>query len=305
MRVVIALGGNALLRRGQPLSAENQRANVKTAAKAIAAVMEAGHEVVISHGNGPQVGLLALQNAAYKDGSSYPLDVLSAESIGMIGYLIEQELDNLLPDRKLTGTLLTQIEVDPKDPAFDKPSKPIGPVYDEAEALEIGKARGWVMGRDGSKFRRLVASPSPKRIFQIKVIRLLVDHGVTVICAGGGGIPVIRLEDGSFTGIEAVIDKDRASALLAEEIGAQALLMLTDVDGVYLDWGTNRQALINRTTPAEVRKQEFASGSMGPKIEAATAFVDGGGKLAGIGRLQDAVAILNGTAGTGVTKQTI
>jgi carbamate kinase len=305
MRVVIALGGNALLRRGQPLSAENQRANVKTAAKAIAAVMEAGHEVVISHGNGPQVGLLALQNAAYKDGSSYPLDVLSAESIGMIGYLIEQELDNLLPDRKLTGTLLTQIEVDPKDPAFDKPSKPIGPVYDEAEALEIGKARGWVMGRDGSKFRRLVASPSPKRIVQIKVIRLLVDHGVTVICAGGGGIPVIRLEDGSFTGIEAVIDKDRASALLAEEIGAQALLMLTDVDGVYLDWGTNRQALINRTTPAEVRKQEFASGSMGPKIEAATAFVDGGGKLAGIGRLQDAVAILNGTAGTGVTKQTI
>jgi carbamate kinase len=290
MRVVIALGGNALLRRGQPLSAENQRANVKTAAKAIAAVMEAGHEVVISHD---------------KDGSSYPLDVLSAESIGMIGYLIEQELDNLLPDRKLTGTLLTQIEVDPKDPAFDKPSKPIGPVYDEAEALEIGKARGWVMGRDGSKFRRLVASPSPKRIFQIKVIRLLVDHGVTVICAGGGGIPVIRLEDGSFTGIEAVIDKDRASALLAEEIGAQALLMLTDVDGVYLDWGTNRQALINRTTPAEVRKQEFASGSMGPKIEAATAFVDGGGKLAGIGRLQDAVAILNGTAGTGVTKQTI
>lgn len=305
MRVVIALGGNALLKRGQQLSAENQRANVKTAAKAIAAVMEAGHEVVISHGNGPQVGLLALQNAAYKDGSSYPLDVLSAESIGMIGYLIEQELDNLLPDRKLTGTLLTQIEVDPKDPAFDKPSKPIGPVYDEAEAVAIGKASGWVMGRDGNKFRRLVASPLPKRIFQIKVIRLLVDHGVTVICAGGGGIPVIRLEDGSYTGIEAVIDKDRASALLAEEIGAQALLMLTDVDGVYQDWGTSKQALITRAAPADLRKQEFASGSMGPKVEAAAAFVDGGGKLAGIGRLQDAVAILNGTAGTLVTMQII
>jgi carbamate kinase len=303
--VVIALGGNALLKRGQQLSAENQRANVKTAAKAIAAVMEAGHEVVISHGNGPQVGLLALQNAAYKDGSSYPLDVLSAESIGMIGYLIEQELDNLLPDRKLTGTLLTQIEVNPKDPAFGKPSKPIGPVYDEAEALEIGKTRGWVMGRDGSKFRRLVASPLPKRIFQIKVIRLLVDHGVTVICAGGGGIPVIRLEDGSFTGIEAVIDKDRASALLAEEIGAQALLMLTDVDGVYLGWGTNAQTLINRTTPAEIRKQEFASGSMGPKVEAAAGFVDGGGNLAGIGRLEDAAAILKGNAGTLVTTQII
>lgn len=300
MRVVVALGGNALLQRGQPLSAENQRSNVKTAAKAIARIMEAGHEVVISHGNGPQVGLLALQNAAYKEGASYPLDVLSAESIGMIGYLIEQELDNLLPDAKLTGTLLTQIEVDPKDPAFGKPSKPIGPVYDEAEALEIGKARGWVMGRDGGKHRRLVASPLPKRIFQIKVIRLLVDNGVTVICAGGGGIPVIRLEDGSFTGIEAVIDKDRASALLAQEIGAQALLMLTDVDGVYQDWGTSRQKLINRASPAELGRREFASGSMGPKVEAAAAFVNGGGKLAGIGRLEDALAILEGKAGTSV-----
>lgn len=300
MRVVVALGGNALLQRGQPLSAENQRANVKTAAKAIAGMMEAGHEVVISHGNGPQVGLLALQNAAYKEGTSYPLDVLSAESIGMIGYLIEQELDNLLPDTKLTGTLLTQIEVDPKDPAFAKPSKPIGPVYDEAEAREIGRTRGWVMGRDGSKYRRLVASPLPKRIFQIKVIRLLVDNGVTVICAGGGGIPVIRLEDGSFTGVEAVIDKDRASALLAEEIGAEALLMLTDVDGVYRDWGTSRQKLIGRASPAELGKQEFASGSMGPKVEAAAAFINGGGKLAGIGRLEDALAILEGKAGTSV-----
>lgn len=303
--MVIALGGNALLKRGQQLSAENQRANVKTAAKAIAGIMEAGHEVVISHGNGPQVGLLALQNAAYKEGSSYPLDVLSAESIGMIGYLIEQELDNLLPDGKLTGTLLTQIEVDPKDPAFDKPSKPIGPVYDEAEAVAIGKTSGWVMGRDGSKFRRLVASPLPKRIFQIEVIRLLVDHGVTVICAGGGGIPVIRLEDGSYTGIEAVIDKDRASALLANEIGAQALLMLTDVDGVYQDWGTSKQTLITRAAPAEILKQEFASGSMGPKVEAAAAFVDGGGNLAGIGRLEDAAAILNGNAGTLVTTEII
>ncbi|MFZ5673208.1 MAG: carbamate kinase [Pseudomonadota bacterium] len=298
MRVVVALGGNALLKRGQQLSAENQRANVKTAAKAIAGIIEAGHEVVISHGNGPQVGLLALQNAAYKEGSSYPLDVLSAESIGMIGYLIEQELDNLLPEGKLTGTLLTQIEVDPDDPAFDKPSKPIGPVYDEAEALEIGKARGWVMGRDGNKFRRLVASPLPKRIFQIEVIRLLVAHAVTVICAGGGGIPVITQTDGSYTGIEAVIDKDRASALLADEIGAQALLMLTDVDGVYLDWGTSKQSLLKRMTPADIRKQEFASGSMGPKVEAAAAFVDGGGQLAGIGRLEDALAILEGRAGT-------
>jgi len=298
MRVVVALGGNALLKRGQQLSAENQRVNVKTPAKAISGIIEAGHEVVISHGNGPQVGLLALQNAAYKEGSSYPLDVLSAESIGMIGYLIEQELDNLLPEGKLTGTLLTQIEVDPDDPAFDKPSKPIGPVYDEAEALEIGKARGWVMGQDGNKFRRLVASPLPKRIFQIEVIRLLVAHAVTVICAGGGGIPVITQTDGSYTGIEAVIDKDRASALLAGEIGAQALLMLTDVDGVYLDWGSSKQSLLKRMTPADIRKQEFASGSMGPKVEAAATFVDGGGQLAGIGRLEDALAILEGRAGT-------
>ncbi len=298
MRVVVALGGNALLKRGQQLSAETQRANVKTAAKAIAGIIEAGHEVVISHGNGPQVGLLALQNAAYKEGTSYPLDVLSAESIGMIGYLIEQELDNLLPEGKLTGTLLTQIEVDPDDPAFDKPSKPIGPVYEEAEALEIGKARGWVMGRDGNKFRRLVASPLPKRIFQIEVIRLLVAHAVTVICAGGGGIPVITQTDGGYTGIEAVIDKDRASALLADEIGAQALLMLTDVDGVYLDWGTSKQSLLKRMTPADIRKREFASGSMGPKVEAAATFVDGGGQLAGIGRLEDARAILEGRAGT-------
>ena len=298
MRVVVALGGNALLRRGQALSAENQRANVKTAAKAIAGIMEAGHEVLISHGNGPQVGLLALQNAAYKDGSSYPLDVLSAESIGMIGYLIEQELDNLLPAGKLTATLLTQIEVDPHDAAFTTPSKPIGPVYDEAEAREIGNARGWTMGRDGGKFRRLVASPLPRRIFQIEVIRLLVGHGVTVICAGGGGIPVIRQSDGSYTGIEAVIDKDRASALLAREIGAEALLMLTDVDGVYLGWGTSEQSLIAQTTPAEALKQKFASGSMGPKVDAACGFVRRTGKTAAIGALGELLAILQGTAGT-------
>ena len=305
MRVVVALGGNALLQRGQALSAENQRVNVRKAAKAIAGLMEAGHEVVISHGNGPQVGLLALQNAAYKEDGNYPLEVLSAESIGMIGYLIEQGLDNLLPAGKLTATLRTQIEVDPQDAAFANPSKPIGPVYGEAEAYEIGKARGWVMGRDGGRFRRLVASPLPKRIFQIEVIRLLVGHGVTVICAGGGGIPVIRQSDGSYAGIEAVIDKDRASALLASEIGAEALLMLTDVDGVYLDWGMSKQSLVKRMTPADIRNQQFASGSMGPKVEAAAAFVDGGGKLAGIGRLQDAAAILNRTAGTLVTMQSI
>ena len=301
MRVVAALGGNALLQRGQQLSAENQRANVRKAAKAVSQLIEAGHEVIISHGNGPQVGMLALQNAAYKDGSSYPLDILSAESIGMIGYLIEQELDNFLPPGKLTATLLTQIEVDPVDPAFKSPVKPIGPVYDEAEAQRIAAAKGWVVGRDGSKYRRLVASPMPKRIFQIEVIRLLVDLGVTVICAGGGGIPVIRLEDGSYTGVEAVIDKDRASALLASQIKAQALLLLTDVDGVYKDWGTPEQALVKQMTPPDIAGYELPAGSMGPKVEAAAAFVSGGGQLAAIGRLEDALAILQGKAGTHVT----
>lgn len=301
MRVVVALGGNALLKRGQPLSAENQRVNVKVAAKAVFALIEAGHEVIISHGNGPQVGLLALQNAAYKDGGSFPLDVLSAESVGMIGYLIEQELGNLLPDGKLTATLLTQIEVDPGDPAFDKPSKPIGPVYSEEEARRLAADKGWVMGPDGGKFRRMVASPVPKRIFAIEVIRLLANQGVTIICAGGGGIPVIRQADGNFAGVEAVIDKDRASALLASEVGAEALLMLTDVDGVYLDWGTDKQALIARTNPADIRKQTFASGSMAPKVEAAATFVASGGTMAGIGRLEDARAILEKRAGTLVT----
>lgn len=305
MRVVVALGGNALLRRGQPLSAENQRVNAKVAAKAIVGIIVAGHQVVISHGNGPQVGLLALQNAAYKEGSSYPLDVLSAESIGMIGYIIEQELDNLLPEGKLTGTLLTQIEVDPKDPGFDKPTKPIGPVYDEVEAIAIGKARGWVMGQDGNKFRRLVASPLPKRIFQIEVIRLLVDHGVTVICVGGGGIPAIRQTDGSYTGIEAVIDKDHASAFLARALKADALLMLTDVAAVFRDFGTDHAVPLARLTPYDAANLALPEGSMAPKVAAACDFVNGGGKLAGIGRLEDAVAILNGTAGTLVTTQII
>ena len=298
MRVVVALGGNALLKRGQPLSAENQRANVKIAAKSVFALIEAGHEVIISHGNGPQVGLLALQNAAYKDGGSFPLDVLSAESVGMIGYLIEQELGNLLPEGKLTATLLTQIEVDPDDPAFREPSKPIGPVYSEVEALRLAADNGWIMGKDGAKFRRMVASPIPQRIFAIEVIRLLVEQSVTVICAGGGGIPVIRQPDGNLAGVEAVIDKDRASALLASVIGAQALLMLTDVDGVYLDWGTDKQSVIARTNPSDIRKQTFASGSMGPKVEAAATFVASGGTMAGIGRLEDAKLILEGNAGT-------
>ena len=223
MRVVIALGGNALLRRGEPLTAENQRANVKRATPAIAKVIAAGHRVVLSHGNGPQVGLLALQSAACRPDEPYPLDVLGAESEGMIGYLIEQELENSLPKGTCVATLLTQTEVDPRDPAFQNPTKPIGPVYEKAVAERLAKERGWRIAPDGDRYRRVVPSPRPLRIPDVPVIRLLVAHEVVVICAGGGGIPVVRRADGSLVGVEAVIDKDLAAALLAEELEADAL----------------------------------------------------------------------------------
>ena len=300
MRVVVALGGNALLRRGQELSAENQRANITRAASAIAAVIEAGHGVIISHGNGPQVGLLALQNAAYSAGAAYPLDVLCAESAGMIGYLIEQELANRFPAEKRFATLLTRVEVDPGDPAFLSASKPIGPVYSKDEADAVAKRHGWTMGKDGGKHRRVVASPEPKRILQLAAIKLLVDQGVTVICAGGGGVPVIRQEDSRYAGIEAVIDKDRTSALLANAIDADALLMLTDVDAVYRNWGQPGQIRIRHMSLADARTDKFAAGSMGPKVEAAASFIAGGGKRAGIGTLDDALAILEGASGTSV-----
>lgn len=300
MLVVIALGGNALLRRGEPLTAENQRANVKRAAAAIAAVKAAGYRVVICHGNGPQVGLLALQGAAYRPEEAYPLDVLGAETEGMIGYLIEQELENVLPQRERVATLLTQVEVDPKDPAFRSPTKPVGPVYDKAEADRFAATRGWIVAPDGDKYRRVVASPLPKHIPDIGVIRLLVDREVIVICAGGGGIPVVRRADGSFIGIEAVIDKDRTAALLAQELGASALLMLTDVDAVYLDWGQPGQRAIRRASSDVLGKRSFPPGSMRPKVEAACAFAANTGGVASIGALDEALAILQGRAGTQV-----
>ncbi len=303
MLVVIALGGNALLRRGEPLTAENQRANVKRAAAAIAEVVDAGHRVVICHGNGPQVGLLALQGAAYKPDETYPLDVLGAETEGMIGYLIEQELENALPRGPRVATLLTQVEVDPRDPAFLNPTKPVGPVYGKAEAERLAAARGWRIAPDGDKYRRVVASPPPRHIPDLNVIRLLVDQNVIVICAGGGGIPVVRREDGSLVGVEAVIDKDRAGGLLAEGLGADALLMLTDVDAVYLDWGKPTQKAIRRASPGFLREKNFAAGSMGPKVEAACTFVEATGGFAGIGAMEQARAIIEGEAGTRVTAE--
>lgn len=299
MRLVIALGGNALLRRGEPLEAARQQQNIAAAAEAIAPLAHT-HELVITHGNGPQVGLLALQSDAYKAVSPYPLDVLGAESEGMIGYIMEQEFQNRLDTRDVV-TLLTQIEVAADDPAFAQPTKFIGPVYDRQDAERLAEQRGWSIAQDGDKWRRVVPSPEPKRILELKTIRLLVDHGVLVICSGGGGIPVVTMPGGGTHGIEGVIDKDKAAALLARELAADGLVMLTDVDAVYRDWGSDAQAPIRQTTPRELRAQDFASGSMGPKVEAACRAVEAGAQFAAIGQLEDAAAIVAGDAGTRVT----
>lgn len=280
------------------MTANVQRANVRIAAKALADLAR-DHEIIVVHGNGPQVGLLALQAAAYLDVAPYPLDVLGAESVGMIGYLVEQELVNALPAGARCATLLTQIEVDRNDPAFVRPEKPIGPIYDDAEAQRAREAHGWpVVEEAKGKWRRVVPSPLPKRITQIEVVRLLVDAGVIVICAGGGGIPVIRSDDGALEGVEAVIDKDRAAALLAEELFADAFLMLTDVEAVFEGWGTPHKRPIRHASPKDLAAMTFAAGSMGPKVEAASAFASVEGRFAGIGRLEDARAILEGRAGT-------
>ncbi len=296
MRVVIALGGNALLRRGEPLEAEIQQRNVADAAAAIAPLARE-HELVITHGNGPQVGLLALQSAAYKDVRQYPLDVLGAESEGMIGYLLEQAFANELRGRDV-ATLLTRIEVDADDPAFEDPTKPIGPVYDEATARELAQQRGWSIAPDGDRYRRVVPSPRPRRIVEIRTIRTLVDAGVLVVCAGGGGIPVVRLDSGELVGVEAVIDKDHAAGLLARQLEAEAFLMLTDVEAVCEGWGTPEQRAIAAAPPAALRAMDLPRGSMGPKVEAACDFVEAGGSFAAVGRLGDAAALVEGTAGT-------
>lgn len=300
MRIVVALGGNALLRRGEPLSAENQRENVRTACAQIARIAP-GNELVVAHGNGPQVGLLALQGAAYRDVPSYPLDVLGAETEGMIGYIIEQELGNLLPVEVPFATLLTQVEVDANDPAFAQPSKPIGPVYSREEAERLAAQKGWSIAADGDHFRRVVASPRPKRIFEIRPIRWLLEKGAVVICAGGGGIPTVYEQERKLHGIEAVIDKDLCSALLAEQLEADLLVIATDVDGAYLDWGTAQQRRIAEAHPDQLEGLGFAAGSMGPKIQAACEFARNTGRTAVIGSLGDIEAIVQGQAGTRIS----
>jgi carbamate kinase len=321
MRLVIALGGNALLRRGEPMTIEHQRKNVRVACEQIAKVVmnQKNHEIVIVHGNGPQVGLLALQGTAYDPQHPYPLDVLGAETEGMIGYLIEQELGNAIfrnqqqalvvasdnnSDKLVPiATMLTQVEVEETDPAFTKPSKPIGPVYTATEVEQLKQERAqqqlkaWTFVTEGEKVRRVVPSPKPKRIVVLQPVRWLLAQGCVVICAGGGGIPAIN-RDGILEGVEAVVDKDLCAALLARQLQADLLLIATDVDGVYIDWGKPTQQRISRVTPDELNQFSFAAGSMGPKVEAACEFVRQTKKRCVIGTLADIENMLEGKAGT-------
>ncbi|OHX12897.1 carbamate kinase [Chromobacterium sphagni] len=302
MRVVVALGGNALQRRGEAMTADNQRANVKVAAEQLAAVTRLGHNLVMCHGNGPQVGLLGLQNDAYArhvDGkvTPYPLDVLGAQTEGMIGYMVEQELGNVLPFEVPIATILTQTEVDPNDPAFKNPTKFVGPVYGKDEAEKLAVEKGWVVKADGEYFRRVVPSPKPKRIFEMRPIKWLIEKGVVVIAAGGGGIPTMYQGD-RLVGVEAVIDKDLASALLAREVDADYFVIATDVKSVFVGWGTPEAKAIRHAHPDEMDKLGFAAGSMGPKVEAACEFARLAGKKAVIGALEDIERIVKGEAGT-------
>ncbi|PZO10508.1 MAG: carbamate kinase [Lysobacteraceae bacterium] len=295
MNLVIALGGNALLKRGQPPDPALQRANIAAAAAGLAPVIRR-HDVVLTHGNGPQVGLLALQAMADPTRPAFPLDVLGAESEGMIGYVLEQELINQLPGRQF-ATLLTQVVVDPRDPAFASPTKPIGPVYAEAQATALAAEKGWTVAPDGAHWRRVVASPAPLRILALPAIKRMAEAQVTVICAGGGGIPVAMDADGRLYGVEAVIDKDAASALLAIELGADALVMLTDVAAVMTDFDTPQVRALKRATPRGLAQHAFATGSMGPKVASAVAMAKAG-KRAAIGSIDELEAILAGNAGT-------
>ena len=302
MRVVVALGGNALQRRGEAMTADNQRANVKVAAEQLAAVTRLGHNLVMCHGNGPQVGLLGLQNDAYArhvDGkvTPYPLDVLGAQTEGMIGYMIEQELGNVLPFEVPLATILTQTEVDAADPAFQNPTKFVGPVYNKEEAEAMAASHGWTVKADGDYYRRVVPSPKPQRIFEMRPIKWLIEKGAVVIAAGGGGIPTMYQGD-KLVGVEAVIDKDLASALLAREVEADYFVIATDVKSVFVGWGTPEAKAIRHAHPDEMDKLGFAAGSMGPKVEAACEFARLTGKRAVIGALEDIERIVKGEAGT-------
>lgn len=296
MRILVALGGNALLRRGEPVDADAQRRNVEAAAEGLAAIA-AEHKLIVTHGNAPQVGLLALQSESYHEVPPYPLDVLGAESEGMVGHMLGLALRNALPDRDVV-TVLTEVVVSPDDPAFRKPSKPIGPTYTPARAEELARERGWTVGRDGNSFRRLVPSPEPNAVAQLRSLRVLIESGALLICAGGGGVPVTLDGDGKMRGVEAVIDKDLTAALLARRLDVDLLLLLTDVDAIQLDWRSDRTRPLRETSPEQLRALDFAAGSMGPKVEAVCRFVEATGRRAAVGALGDAARIVRGEAGT-------
>lgn len=293
--LVVALGGNALLKRGEPLEADIQRKNIEIAADTIVK-LTAKWRVILVHGNGPQVGLLALQNSAYSKVTPYPLDILGAESQGMIGYMLQQALANRLPNQSVS-TLLTQVEVDATDPAFNNPTKYIGPVYDKAQADALAQEKGWTMKADGNYFRRVVPSPQPSSIVESDAIVTLIQRNHLVICNGGGGVPVVK-QNGVLQGTEAVIDKDLSAALLARQIAADALLILTDADAVYLDWGKDTQRPLTQVKVAELEQLTFDAGSMGPKVAACCQFVKHCQAIAGIGALTDGPAVLAGEKGT-------
>jgi carbamate kinase len=300
VRIVAALGGNALLRRGEKPDAAVQAANVARAVEALAPLADE-HELVLTHGNGPQVGVLALQSASDPQLTTpYPFDVLGAQTQGMIGYWLLQALQNTLPGRQVAA-IINQTLVSAADPAFDNPTKFIGEVYDEQRAKELAETRGWTVKRDGAHWRRVVGSPKPQRVVETRLIRLLLGSGAVVVCAGGGGVPVIRDETGRLSGVEAVVDKDLATSVLAEALDADVLLILTDVPHVVRGYGTPEAEPILRATPASLQAEEFAAGSMGPKVDAACRFVEVTGDMAAIGRIEDVQEILEGTTGTIIT----
>ena len=297
-RAVVALGGNALLRRGEPLEAETQARAARVAAELLARV-SSSNQLVVTHGNGPQVGLLALMSDAYGGTAPYPLDILGSETEGQIGYLLELELNNAIPDQESVA-ILTRVVVDQGDAAFSAPSKFIGPVYSESEARSVAEQHGWTVKPDGTSWRRVVPSPQPQRIIQLHAIEHLLDAGFLVVCAGGGGIPVVEDQHGHQRGVEAVIDKDLASALLASDLEVDTLVLATDVDAVYEQFGSPRQRPISHATPTALRRLEFAAGSMGPKVEAVCRFVERTGGRGVIGSLDHIDELFSGSAGTQV-----
>ncbi|HEY5246973.1 MAG TPA: carbamate kinase [Dermatophilaceae bacterium] len=300
MRIVVALGGNALLKRGERPDASIQMANVALAVEALAPLARQ-HELVVTHGNGPQIGVLAVESAADPRLSQpYPLDVLGAQTQGMIGYWLLQAFQNALPGRQV-ASLINQTLVLAHDPALDNPTKFVGEVYDEEEALRLARERGWTVRQDGNGWRRVVGSPRPQRVVETRMIRLLLRSGAVVVCAGGGGVPVVRNERGKLRGIEAVIDKDLTAAVLAEALEADVLMVLTDVPNVVRNYGMPQAEPITRITPGALRRESFPAGSMGPKVDAVCRFVELTGDMAAIGRLQDAEAIMAGDAGTIIT----